>query len=176
MSYRVRPARPADAAVLGAVEQAAASRFAAIGLERISGGRPPSEAEYREATAAGRLWVVEAEADGAVVGLAIADRLDGEGYLAEISVHPDHAGRRLAVRLIDAVEAWAAGLGCRSLSLTTFRDVPWNRPYYEKLGFAVLDESEAGPQLRAMRDKERARGVDANGPRVCMVRRIGKTS
>jgi hypothetical protein len=52
--------------------------------------------------------------------------------------------------------------------------VPWNRPYYERLGFAVLEEAAAGPELRAVRDRERARGVDANGPRVCMVKRIGK--
>jgi len=174
VSYRVRPAVPDDAPLLGAIECAAASRFAGIGLERIAQGRPTSEAEYLAATAAGRLWVVEETAGGAVVGLAIADRLDGEGYLAEISVHPEHAGRRLAVHLIDAVEAWAAGQGCRRLTLTTFRDVPWNRPYYERLSFSVLEESAAGPNLRAMRDRERARGVDSHGPRVCMVRKIGK--
>jgi GNAT superfamily N-acetyltransferase len=173
MTYRVRPARAADAPLLGAVERAAAARFATIGLERIARGRPTSEAEYLKATAAGRLWVVEGEG-GTVVGLALADRLDSEGFLAEISVHPDHAGHRLAARMIAAVVDWAAGRGCRSLSLTTFREVPWNRPYYERLGFVVLEEAAAGPELRAVRDRERARGVDANGPRVCMVKGIGK--
>lgn len=173
MSYRVRPAEVADVPLLGPLERAAASRFATIGLERISQGRPTSEAEYREAIAGRRLWVVE-KAGGTVVGLAIADRLDGEGYLAEISVHPAHAGHRLAARLIAAVEDWAFGLGCRSLCLTTFREVPWNRPYYERLGFAVLEEAAAGPELRGIRAREQARGVDANGPRVCMVKRIGK--
>jgi len=169
--YVVRLARPAEASLLGAIEQRAASRFATIGLERIARGRPTSEAEYQEAIAGGRLWVV-AEAGGAIVGLAITDVLDGEGFLAEISVLPEHGGRRLAARMIDAVAAWAAAQGCRRLRLTTFSDVPWNRPYYERLGFAVLDEADAGPQLRAVRDKERARGVDANGPRVCMSREI----
>ncbi len=179
--YRVRPACAADAPVLGAVEYAAAARFAGIGLGAIAGGRPTSAETYLTPVAEGRLWVVEvlraggvSERGATVVGLAIAEMRDGEGFLAEISVHPDHAGRRLSLRLIDAVEAWAAALGCRSLRLTTFRDVPWNRPYYERLGFGLLDESEAGPEVRAVRAAERARGVDAQGPRVCMIREIGK--
>lgn len=176
--YRVRPGKAGDAPLLGAVESAAAARFADIGLEAIARGRPTGEAEYREAAAKGRLWVVEEEGKdgraGPVVGLALADRLDGEGFLAEISVHPDHAGQRLSLRLIEAVEAWAAAQGCRSLRLTTFRDVPWNRPYYERLGFRLLDEADAGEQVRAVRDRERARGVDAHGPRVFMIRTIGR--
>lgn len=173
MSYRVRPARGADVPFLAPLERAAAGRFAAIGLERIARGRPTDAAEYRAAIAAGRLWVVE-QGEGGVVGLAIADRLDGEGYLAEIAVDPGHAGRRLAARMIDVVDAWAAGQGCRRLYLTTFCEVPWNRPYYERLGFSVADEATVGPELRAKRDLERARGVDRHGPRVCMVREIGK--
>ena len=170
--YIVRPARPEEAAVLGPVEQRAAARFAGIGLEAIARGRPTSAAEYRAAIAGGRLWVVE-EAGGGIAGLAIADILDGEGFLAEISVLPEHGGRRLAARMIDAVEAWAAAQGCRHLRLTTFNDVPWNRPYYERLGFAVLDEAAAGPQLRAVRRKEQTRGVDSHGPHVCMTKKIG---
>ena len=173
MTYRVRLARDADVPFLAPLERAAAGRFATIGLGAIARGRPTDAAEYRAAIAAGRLWVVE-QGEGTVVGLAIADRLDGEGYLAEIAVDPEHAGRRLAARMIDAVAAWAAGQGCRRLFLTTFREVPWNRPYYERLGFTVVDEVAVGPELRAKRERERARGVDRHGPRVCMVRETGK--
>ncbi|MGF1592125.1 MAG: GNAT family N-acetyltransferase [Kiloniellaceae bacterium] len=172
MTYRVRLAEAADVPLLGAVERAAASRFTTVGLERIAEGRPTDEAEYLKAVAAGCLWVVEV-AGGPVIGLAIAGRLDGEGYLAEISVHPDHAGRRLAARMIAAVEDWAAGLGCRRLYLTTFREVPWNRPYYLRLGFAEVEEAEVGAELRALRAGERKRGLDDISPRVCMVKRIG---
>jgi GNAT superfamily N-acetyltransferase len=173
--YRVRLASASDASCLAAVERAAAARFEEVGLASIAQGRPTSEAEYRKAISEGRLWVVETgEAPGRVVGLAIAELRDGEGFLAEVSVVPDHAGRRLAARLIEAVEAWAAAQKCVSLSLTTFRDVPWNRPYYERLGFAVLAEKVAGPEVRAVRRRERAHGLDAHGARVCMIRSIRK--
>jgi len=170
VSYHLRLARPADVPFLAPLERAAAARFATVGLEAIVRGRSTDVAEYRAAIAAGRLWVVEQE--GEVTGLAIAERLDGEGYLAKIAVAPRHAGRRLAARMIDAVAAWAARQGCRRLYLTTFCEVPWNRPYYEQLGFMVVDEAAAGPGLRAKRAQERVRGVDRHGARVCMVREI----
>jgi GNAT superfamily N-acetyltransferase len=169
MTYRVRPGGAGDAPLLGDVERAAAQRFAKVGLERIVRGRPTGEAEYLEVAARGQLWVVETAAEQPV-GLAIADRLDGGAYLAEIAVHPDHGGQRLAARLIAEIERQAVAEGCRRLYLTTFDAVPWNRPYYEKLGFTVLAEAEAGPQLRAIRAGERKRGLDKLSPRVCMVK------
>ena len=46
------------------------------------------------------------------------------------------------------------------MTLTTFRDVPWNAPFYERLGFCVLDSSELTPELDAVVREEAARGLD----------------
>ncbi|WP_299622857.1 GNAT family N-acetyltransferase [Pelagibius sp.] len=169
MNCRIRLARQADAALLGDVETAAAGRFAGIGLQAIARGRPTAEAEYRSLAADRRLWVTEAE-EGRLVGLAIAAAVDGQGYLAELSVHPDYGRRGLGRAMIAAVEDWARARAFTRLYLTTFRDVPWNRPYYERLGFAVVAENQAGPELKAIRQNERARGLDRLSPRVCMVK------
>ena len=56
-----------------------------------------------------------------------------------------------------------------ALTLTTFRDVPWNAPYYRRCGFRVLDEQEWTPGLRAIREREAGHGLD-RWPRVCMRR------
>ena len=104
------------------------------------------------------------------MGLAIAGRVDGEGYLAELSVLPDHGRRGLGRAMIATVEDWARARSHTRLYLTTFRNVPWNRPYYERLGFSVIDEAQVGPDLAAIRKGERARGIDRISPRVCMVR------
>jgi len=173
MNYVIRRARAADAALLGALEQAAASRFAKVGLARIAGGRPAAAKEYLEGIAAGLIWVA-GRGDGAIAGLAIAGRRDGQGYLAELSVHPADAGQRLGARLIGEVAGWALGEGFTRLSLTTFRDVPWNRPYYERLGFRVLAESEIGPELGEVRRNEKTRGLDDLSPRVAMIKEIAK--
>jgi hypothetical protein len=55
--------------------------------------------------------------------------------------------------------------------LTTFSDVPWNAPLYRHLGFRVLDDDDIGPELRARRADEAARGLDP-ASRVCMRRDV----
>jgi hypothetical protein len=60
-----------------------------------------------------------------------------------------------------------------SLTLTTFSDVPWNRPLYEHLGFRVLSEEEIGPGLRTIRDRETTEGLDPS-TRVVMRFDLGR--
>jgi hypothetical protein len=69
--------------------------------------------------------------------------------------------------LLGRVAAWAADAGRPAVRLTTFAEVPWNRPLYEHLGFRVLAEDEIGPELRALRATEAAHGLDP-ATRVCM--------
>jgi hypothetical protein len=53
-----------------------------------------------------------------------------------------------------------------AVTLTTFRDVPWNAPFYARLGFRVIEA--LSPGLQAIRDHERDIGDDAFGSRVAM--------
>jgi hypothetical protein len=55
------------------------------------------------------------------------------------------------------------------LVLTTFRDVPWNARYYQRLGFVILTDDEVTPGLQAIREHQAAIGLD-RWPRVCMRR------
>ena len=69
--------------------------------------------------------------------------------------------------MLDRVRMWALETGRSAISLTTFADVPWNRPLYEHLGFRVLAGDEIGPELRALRAEEAVHGLDPT-IRVCM--------
>jgi GNAT superfamily N-acetyltransferase len=96
-----------------------------------------SEEESREAQAAGRLFV--ALAGDTPVGFAQVELLGLEAArLKEIDVHPDHGRRGLGKRLVAAVCEWAVYSGYPKVTLTTFRDVPWDMPFYARLGFDVL--------------------------------------
>jgi len=55
------------------------------------------------------------------------------------------------------------------LTLTTFRDVPWNASYYARLGFVVLGLAEQGPELRALIERETS-SIPSNAARVAMRR------
>ena len=55
------------------------------------------------------------------------------------------------------------------MTLSTLTLVPWNAPFYERLGFRVLREDEVGPELRATCAGDRERGLPDDG-RVLMGR------
>lgn len=151
---------------LRAIEVAAGERFADIGMPEIAADEPLSAEVLGRYCRDGRCWVAP-DASDQPVGYVLADVVDGCAHVEQLSVHPRHQGRGLGRALLTAVERWAAGTGLPGLTLTTFADVPWNRPLYEHLGFRVLDEAELTPGLRALR-REEARLSPAL--RVCMYR------
>jgi GNAT superfamily N-acetyltransferase len=116
----------------------------------------------------GRLWV--ARADREPVGFAHVEMIEpGMAHLEEIDVHPDHGRRGLGTRLVLAVCHWAASCGFGSVTLCTFRDVPFNMPFYSHLGFAVVPPEELSGALRAVVEDETRRGLDRSR-RVVMAR------
>lgn len=56
-----------------------------------------------------------------------------------------------------------------ALTLTTFAEVPWNAPYYERCGLRPLADAELTGGLREIRAREATYGLDRR-PRVCMRR------
>lgn len=78
-----------------------------------------------------------------------------------------HARQGVGRTLIARAAEWAREHGFTALTLTTYVDVPWNGPYYERLGFRYLSPKEETPELRVLRDHEREVGLDA-WPRACM--------
>ncbi|WP_427196552.1 GNAT family N-acetyltransferase [Morganella morganii] len=79
-------------------------------------------------------------------------------HIDELSVSAAHQRQGLGRQLIERVQNVAIARGCASVTLTTFRDVAWNRPYYEHLGFEVCDVSRA-PALEAVMLKEAEYGL-----------------
>ncbi|MHB1598815.1 MAG: hypothetical protein ACYCXY_08010 [Acidimicrobiales bacterium] len=61
------------------------------------------------------------------------------------------------------------------MTLTTFDQVSWNRPLYEHLGFAVLQEADLLPGLRVVRAAETEHGLDP-AARVCMRRAVDRAT
>ena len=163
----VRTAAADDVASMQAVDIAARQRFREIDDPRIarSADDPPywSEGLTRAANEQ-RAWVAVNDL-GEVIGFALAWVIDGEGHLDELAVTPAHGRRGVGRALVDEVLAWSAAQGLRSVTLITFRDVPWNGPFYEKLGFKAV--TALTPALQAALDQSAKWGV----PRDVVMRR-----
>lgn len=169
----IRPAGVGDMSEVQAIEVDAGELFRSVGLDGIAEDPPPSVEELGAHVAAGTAWV--AEVDGVVVGYAVASVVDGEGHLDQVSVARSAAGRGVGRRLIERVCRWAGDEGYDAVTLTTFVDVPWNGPYYERLGFRVVDEGDQGPELAAIRRREADAGLDI-APRAAMRRSLTDAS
>jgi GNAT superfamily N-acetyltransferase len=164
-SDEIRVARPEEHDALRSIEEAADTSFAAVGI----GPFEVSDDEDHLARAA----VVLATGDPAV-GFACVEVVDGAAHLWQLSVHPQAARRGRGTALVNAVCDWAAANGFPAVTLTTFRDVAWNGPFYAKLGFRELQE--LSPGLAAMRAHERWIGDDDFGPRLAMRKVLGEPS
>jgi GNAT superfamily N-acetyltransferase len=100
-------------------------------------------------------------------GFAMIGWVDGNVHLDQLAVHPGDMRQGIGGRLVEAVVEHARAVGAPAVTLTTFRDVSWNAPWYERRGFSVLPEPEWGPELRGVVEHERELGIEV-APRVAM--------
>jgi GNAT superfamily N-acetyltransferase len=156
-----RAAVEADFPRLQAIEVEAGAPFRAIGMHAIADMPPPSTEVLQAYVDDGHCWVI-----GDIAGYLLADVVDGCAHIAQVSVAPEFRGKRFGRELIDHLDRWAIGQGLAALTLTTFRDVPWNGPYYARLGFRVIEPT---PELAEMVAHEANVGLDP-ATRVCMRR------
>jgi ribosomal protein S18 acetylase RimI-like enzyme len=166
----VRPVRPDELERLQEIGTRAGRVFADVDDPVVAAcaDDPPLDLErLAQWCRAGRAWA--AEVDDAVVGFVVVDLLDGRAHIEEVAVDPLHGGRGIGRGLVEAVIDYASQHGLDGITLTTFSEVPWNRPWYERLGFRVMEEPDLGPGLRTRRAEEAAAGLDP-GRRVCMIR------
>lgn len=162
-----RPALSTDVRRLREIEIAAGAPFRALGMDAVADDPPPSTVVLHGALERGGLWVLEA--GGVAVAYLVDDVVDGQAHLEQVSVDPAHAGHGHGRRLVEHLVERARTAGYTAVTLTTFVAVPWNAPYYARLGFRTVTDDELGPGLRAIRRAETARGLD-RWPRTAMAR------
>lgn len=117
------------------------------------------------------LWIAADRTDEPV-GFAWFETVDAKTqYLGQVSILPDHAGYSVGARLIDAALRFYGDRGAERATLTTFRDVPWNGPYYARLGFRLIQDLASEAHLSEQIDRQVALGLPRES-RIAMVRPI----
>ncbi len=165
---RIRSAAAGELPLLQDIERAAGAPFRELSMTEIAEDEPPTSQVLERYRRAGRLWVAADDEDRPVAYL-MGEPVDGAFHVEQVSVHPGAARRGVGRTLLAYVADRAREKGLSGLTLTTFTTVPWNAPYYTRLGFRVLDEARLTPGLRQIRTHEASIGLD-RWPRVCMRR------
>jgi GNAT superfamily N-acetyltransferase len=170
--YVITRAGPEHLATLVDIELRAATRFHGWEVPPDVFTEATPLATLESALARGHLWVALAPT-GECVGSARVARSGERLHLEQLDVVPDHGGRGLGRALVGAIERWASECGVLELTLTTYRDVPWNAPFYMRLGFTVIEPVELDAELSARRAIETERGMDSM-PRVVLSKRLSR--
>jgi len=156
---RVRRATDEDCPHLPEIERSSGELFRhEPGLEWIADDTVQSVEQHRALLATGLALVAEVDGFGLTAflnGEPAADAL----HIWQIAVHHDQQRRGLGRTLINSAQDYAADRGINALTLTTFRDIAWNEPFYRKLGFVTLEEAELSPRLRAILTAEGRAGM-----------------
>lgn len=150
-----------DIAVLVEVSRRAGALFETCDLHL-----PPEDPEQTVCEAECVLVVGEPAA-----GFITVDTVDGAAHIGELAVHPGRGRRGLGSLLLEAAVEHAVSMGRTAMTLTTFRDVPWNGPWYEQRGFAEFPEFQRGPELRDRWEVEIEAGIHL-APRIAMRREL----
>lgn len=152
-TYVIRHARPADLDALPAVEVRAGALFAEAGLSDIADHEPGDVESISAFMRAGAVHVAVSDR-GEPVGFALTGLLDGVAHLYELAVDPAHGRRGLGVRLIAAACGYGVSKGCRAMTLSTFRDLAWNGPFYARLGFNEVTRPNWTPGMHVLHARE----------------------
>ena len=138
------------------IERRSAARFLGTDRAELADDEPTAAAVLARRIEAGGLLV--AGDGGTPVAFVMFRPEEGCAYVEQIDVLPSHARRGIGARLLEAVAQLARERGLAALTLSTFKDVPFNAPYYARLGFAVVEELTPG--MAAIRAEHEARGLD----------------
>ena len=141
-NWSLRLARPADAEFMPEIERAAGSLFEAVdGLAGLFGNRTiPLERLVRYIR---KGHCLTAHSGERMIGFLVCEPFRRELHIWEIDVHPDFQGQGVGAGLLRACMIDARNSGFAAITLTTFRDIPWNSPFYKSRGFEEVTALDA---------------------------------
>ncbi|KRE23118.1 GNAT family N-acetyltransferase [Agromyces sp. Soil535] len=166
---RYRPATLEDLRDVQSIERAAGEAFRSIGMDEIADDAPIAASEFEHCIARGDAWIMTTD-DGSPVAYLLLEGVDDALHVEQVTVHPSYARRGYGAQLLEVARRRSVESDVAVMTLTTFRDVPWNAPYYLRLGWTELPTSKWGPELAKKVESEAAHGLAA-WTRVVMHRR-----
>jgi len=146
--WSLRLARLEDAEAMPAIEKAAGALFSEVeGLRGVAGTHTIPVERLQRYIRKGHCLVTHV--GDVMTGFVVNEPFRRELHIWELDVHPDHQRKGIGAGLMRACMVDARNSGFKAVTLTTFRDVPWNAPFYAGLGFEEVSALDAHPRLAA---------------------------
>ena len=147
--FSIRSATESDLPALGPIERQAHSvRYGMAGLGAVADLPPTTIERLRQGPC-----FIACGLDQKPLGFALASRLEGDALLECLAILPEFSGGGLGRALVEAVRVWAREAGSAGLLVCTYRDIPWDAPFYARMGFAeVPHRLWTGPMHRLQRE------------------------
>jgi GNAT superfamily N-acetyltransferase len=166
----VRLARADEVHRLSDIERDAGDLFRAVpGFEWIADHGVRAFEDWLPLIARDSCWVAVDDRDDQPIGF-LAGRLHGRDlFIEEVSVVGSWQRRGIGSALMSAAEGRVRASGLRAVTLTTFVDIPWNAPAYERRGYAVIPDDDLPSYLADIRAQEDESGLQIE-PRCAMER------
>lgn len=150
-AYSIRLANSEDISDVANIATSAVAKFSTIPqLAHLAKGESFMTAKIQQSLEKGRIFL--AEYGDKSVGFLGAYEMDTGIYIAEVSVRNEHNGKGIGGLLLEAVFQWARERARANnedearVSLTTYAEVPWNGPWYQRRGFKVVEAAIVGPK------------------------------
>lgn len=141
----ISPARREDVGRIIEIDLAAGQLFAPTGLlsaEALEDHVP--EDDLLNAIDRGFLKVARTRG-GLVAGFFLASERGNGLYLEQISVDPAFGKKGIGRQLMQHLFDLAEDIGVNEITLSTFRSLAWNGPFYTRLGFEEVDREQMEP-------------------------------
>ena len=165
----IRPTRLDETGLLPEVERSAGEAFRDIpDLAWVADDEVTGPREHHRLASLGTSWV--AVSDDQLLGFACAERFGHDLHVWIIAVRREAQGQGLGTRLMHTVLEYAFDSGAARVTLTTFRGVLFNEPFYQRLGFMVVPSGGLDERLRRTLAAEAAAGFPAE--RRCAMQRL----
>lgn len=155
----IRPVNNDDVEHLSEIERSAAQIFRKWpGLEWLAEGDVMSAERHLELARHYFSWVAVDE-DDFPTGFLRAERAGDEMHIWEISVSANRQGEGMGLASLQKAIAEARDTRFLAVTLTTFSEVPWNAPFYQRLGFQKLAADDVGKRLNGLLQVEVDHGL-----------------
>ena len=152
--YKIRYGEQLDIPALISLDRAASELFRPTGLIPDMSAIPESvPTDILAAAIANSMLLVVHDSDG-VVGFSLCQQIDNCLYLDQLSVHPEHGRKGIGSALVKSTFKLAKDNKLGTIVLSTFRDIPWNGPFYRSLGFREIPRKKLTDWMLKIEEKQ----------------------